>query len=117
LRVYEGNYSEYALQRARPKEASAAETPAARKRASAEQLEEQARRRAQKLLRDQENRRKELEAEIHTLETRLTVLAGDLERASQSQRVDRVHDLGREYAQVQEHLQARLEEWAEVGQA
>ena len=45
------------------------------------------------------------------------MLASDLERASQFQRVDRVHDLGREYTQVQEQLQTRLEEWAEVGQA
>jgi ATP-binding cassette subfamily F protein 3 len=117
LRVYEGNYSEYLVQRAKAREAQALEIPTTQKRASAEQLEEQARRRAQKLLREQDNRRREMEAEIHTLETRLTVLASDLERASQSQRVDRVHDLGREYAQVQEQLQTRLEEWAEVGQA
>jgi hypothetical protein len=40
-----------------------------------------------------------------------------LELASRAQRVDRLYDLGREYAEVQEQLQELLEAWAGMAQA
>jgi len=68
-------------------------------------------------LRQAQERRAELEAEIERLEARLSVLSRELELASRAQHVNRVYDLGREYAQVEQQLQQRLEEWSTVSTA
>jgi septal ring factor EnvC (AmiA/AmiB activator) len=70
--------------------------------------------RAQKLARQREERRAELEATIDQLETRLSTLTQELEQASRDQRIAELYDLGRDYADVQEELQQRLEDWAAV---
>ncbi|MBM4431136.1 MAG: ATP-binding cassette domain-containing protein [Chloroflexi bacterium] len=116
LRVYAGNYSDYQEQ-LRREQARTAEEPSARRRAahlrSQVELEQQ---RLARIARQREAKRAELEAEIERLEARLTVLTHDLEIASRAQRVDRLYDLGREYADVQEQLQELLEEWAGMAQ-
>ncbi len=114
LRVYTGNYSAYMEQlreeRAEAEiEARADDQKRSKQRAKREQQ-------ATPKTRNQETERAELEEEIQQLETRLGLLGRELELASRAQRVDRVYDLGREYANVQEQLQRRLEEWAGVVQ-
>jgi ATP-binding cassette subfamily F protein 3 len=114
LRVYTGNYSAYMEQlreeRAEAEiEARADDQKRSKQRAKQEQQ-------ATPKTRNQETERAELEEEIQQLETRLGLLGRELELASRAQRVDRVYDLGREYANVQEQLQRRLEEWAGVVQ-
>ncbi len=110
LRIHAGNYSAY-LEQARAEEAKKEAPLPAKERAQAGRRADPEFERAQKLARQREARQAELEAEIQQLETRLSVLSHELEAASRAQRVDRVHDLGREYADVQEQLQHCLEEW------
>lgn len=112
LRVYEGNYSTYLEQTAEEKAKTEA-TAAARERKSLRPVDSKLQR-AQALARQREERRIELEEEIQRLEMRLSTLAQELEMASRAQGVDRVYDLGREYAELQEELHRRLEEWAKV---
>ncbi len=114
LRVYTGNYSAYMEQLREERagaelEARADDQKRSKQRAKREQQ-------ATPKTRNQEAERAELEEEIQQLETRLGLLGRELELASRAQRVDRVYDLGREYANVQEQLQRRLEEWAGVVQ-
>jgi len=116
VRACPGNYAQYMHERERAWMAKPQEAGPLRKRPDANRSELLEQRRVEKLARQQEARRAELEAEIQRLETRLTMLSRDLERASIAQRVDRVHDLGREYIEVQDQLQRRLEEWAGVAQ-
>lgn len=116
IRVYVGNYSEYLRQRAEPQETKEPGETTVKKRPFTDRSVELERRREQRQARELQNKRTELETEIQRLETHLSVLASDLERASQAQRVDRVHDLGREYASVQEQLQRSLEEWARAAE-
>jgi len=110
LRVYTGNYSAY-LEQAKAEEAKAGVVPPVKRRRRDNRRIEQGRQRAEKIRRQSEARRAELEAEIQRLEARLSTLTRELELASRAQRVDRVYDLGREYADVQEQLQRCLEGW------
>jgi len=114
LRIYAGDYSAY-LEQAK-EEAKAEDSPPNKKRAPDARRAKQERQRAQKLAQQREARQTELEAEIQQLETRLSVLARELEAASLAQRVNRLHDLGREYEDLQGLLQRRLEEWSGVAQ-
>jgi ATP-binding cassette subfamily F protein 3 len=116
VRVYAGNYSAYLRQAAEEKTQSEEASPARKRRQDRRQVDPELQR-AQKLARQREERRAELEAEIQQLETNLSTLAHELEAASRAQRVDRVYDLGREYAHVQEQLQRCLEEWAGTAHA
>jgi ATP-binding cassette subfamily F protein 3 len=70
---------------------------------------------ALRLARQREQRRAGLEEEIQHLETRLSSLTTELEQATESQRLDRLYELGHEYADVQEKLQQSLDEWVGVG--
>ncbi len=116
VHTYAGNYARYQQQREQLKAAKAEQAPAAKRRMQADRRLDVEQQRAEKLARQRLAKRAELEDEIQRLETRLVVLSSDLERASTAQRVDRVHDLGREYVDVQEELRRRLEEWAGVSQ-
>ena len=107
LHVYAGNYSAY-LEQLKSEEAKAEDVAPAKKHKHGQRQ----RQRAQKVARQLEARRAELEAEIQQLEARLSMLTRELELASRAQWVDRVYDLGQEYADVQEQLQRCLEEWA-----
>jgi gamma-glutamyl:cysteine ligase YbdK (ATP-grasp superfamily) len=68
-------------------------------------------------LRQAEARRAKLEAEIERLEERLAVLSRELELASKAQQVNRLYDLGQEYARVEQQLQQHLDEWSGVSEA
>jgi len=110
LRVYEGNYSAY-LQQAEVEKAEREQMPAKKGPMRGVRLQNQQRKRADKAMRQREARRAELEEEIQRLESALSALTRELELASREQWVDRVYDLGREYEDVQQQLQRRLEEW------
>ncbi len=116
LRVYKGNYSAYQEQVEKEK-ARARKSQAAENQRRPIQREEIESRRTEREARQRQARRAELENEIHQLETTLASLTRELELASRSQRVDRVYDLGREYESVQEQLQFRLDEWAQMAEA
>jgi len=112
LRVYEGNYSDY-MEQARQEALQAQETrPAPRRKRPPQEARGDG-----SALRQAQERRAELEAEIERLEGRLSALSRELEQASRAQHVNRVYDLGREYAQVEQQLQQRLEEWSLVSTA
>jgi ATP-binding cassette subfamily F protein 3 len=110
-RAYVGNYSAY-LEQAQAEKAQAEGALPARKRGPQQRQVDVELQRAQKLARQREERRAELEATIDQLETRLSTLTQELEQASHNQRIAELYDLGRDYADVQEELQQRLEEWA-----
>ncbi len=114
LRVYTGNYSAYMEQLREETARAEIEAPADDQKRSKQRAQRE--QQAIQKTRQQEAERSELEDEIQQLETRLGLLGRELELASRAQRVDRVYDLGREYADVQEQLQRRLEEWAGVVQ-
>ncbi len=114
LRVYTGNYSAYMEQLREETARAEIEAPADDQKRSKQRAQRE--HQAIQKTRQQEAERSELEDEIQQLETRLGLLSRELELASRAQRVDRVYDLGREYADVQEQLQRRLEEWAGVVQ-
>jgi len=116
LRVYEGNYSAYQEQ-AEAEKAKAKRSLATEDQRRPVQQQQVERRRTERAARQLQERRAELEDEIHQLETTLASLTRELELASRSQRVDRVYDLGREYESVQEQLQFRLDEWARMAEA
>ena len=114
VHAHAGNYAQYRQQRDLLQSARAQQAPATKRRVQADKRAELEQRRLERLAQQRQTKRAELEEEIQRLETRLVVLSSDLERASSAQRVDRVHDLGREYVDVQEELRRRLEEWAGV---
>jgi ATP-binding cassette subfamily F protein 3 len=113
VRAYSGNYSAY-LEQAQAEKAKAEKTPPARKRGQEQRQVDLERQRAQKLVRQREEKRAELETTIHQLETRLSTLTQELEQATRAQRIAELYDLGRDYADLQEELQQRMEEWAAV---
>jgi chromosome segregation ATPase len=82
------------------------------KRKQAQERQEQAlQRRAE---RAKEKQLAELEASIAELESRLQELSRELEAAGVSGAVARVHELGREYAEVEGQLYDRMAEWSKV---
>lgn len=113
LRVYPGNYSAY-LEQVERENARPEVTTATREHKLGPRQMDGELLRAEALSRQREERRVQLEEQIQQLEQRLSWLTHELELASRAQRVDRVYDLGREYAELQEELQKRLEEWTTV---
>ena len=89
-------------------------TTPARQRDEARRQAEAEQQRALREQRRKEQRRAELETLIHQLESRVAAISSGLEEASKAQRITDLYDLGREYADVQEELQQRLEEWASI---
>jgi ATP-binding cassette, subfamily F, member 3 len=67
-----------------------------------------------KAAREKEKRLAELETDIAALERRLEELSHELEAAGVSGAVARVHELGREYADVEGRLYDRMAEWSEA---
>ncbi len=112
LRVYEGNYSDYMAQAKQEASPAPATRPAPRPREAQRETRGDG-----PALRQAEERRAELEAEIEGLEERLSVLSRELELASRGQQVNRLYDLGQEYAQVEQQLQQCLEEWSGASEA
>ena len=103
LVTHEGNYTDYAAQRAA--QARAQGKPARRGVTRA---------RAAKAAQDEERKRQmrvaELETEITLLETRIAELSRQIESASP----DKIGALGKEYTHVEHELHARLNEWAVI---
>jgi len=109
LRVYEGNYSDYVEQARQEALQVQATHPAPRAKPKAQKVPGDGASPQQA-----QARRQELEAEIERLEERLSSLAGELELASRAQHVNRLYDLGQEYALLEQELQQRLDEWSGV---
>jgi ATP-binding cassette subfamily F protein 3 len=106
LRVFKGSYSEYQAERL----AAALEAP--EKGNGVQGWKDPEQRRVEREARRREQRKAELEAEIATLEGKLAELSAALENPPDDLR--EVERLGAEYAAVQDALEARLGEWAEL---
>jgi ATP-binding cassette subfamily F protein 3 len=117
LAIHEGGYTQYIAekkereQRLKAAEEQKKENDQDRKREDKAKRAEELRRKAE---RQKEKQLAELEANIAALETRLQELTRELEVAGVSGAVTRVHELGREYAQVEGQLYDRMAEWSDV---
>ncbi|HKZ86204.1 MAG TPA: ABC-F family ATP-binding cassette domain-containing protein [Anaerolineae bacterium] len=103
LVTHEGNYTDYAAQRAAKARAQGRPARGGATRA-----------RAAKAAQDEERKRQkrvaELETEITVLETRIADLSHQIEKAPP----DKVGPLGEEYTRVEQDLHRRLDEWAVI---
>jgi ATP-binding cassette subfamily F protein 3 len=118
LVIHEGGYTQYVTQR-RERELKV-------KGQETRELGDKEKRRQEREKREQETQRKvergkekrlaELEADIAALEVRLQELSRELEVAGVSGAVARVHELGREYAEVEEQLHDYMAEWSKVAE-
>lgn len=61
-----------------------------------------------------EKRIAEAEAKVHQLESKLSTLTTEIEKASQQGNAARVHALGEDYARTEEALEAAMNEWGEL---
>ena len=121
LVIYEGGYTQYVTdKKAREQRNKEAGEPGSkreeekekeRKKQEREKREQAAQRRAK---RAKEKQLAELEASIAEIEDRLQALSRELEAAGVSGAVARVHELGREYAEVEGQLHDRMAEWSKV---
>ena len=115
LVIHEGGYSQYVEHRA--KSAERAKTVSLEKSVDTK-AKRQVEKRAQNLQRNgqraKEKQVAEMEANIAALEARLQELSRELEVAGVSGAVARVHELGSEYAEVEQQLHERMAEWSEV---
>jgi len=109
LRVYDGNYLDYAEQK--KQEAGGKKREARGKGQEARGKREGTRDRRP------EARVKELEENIAALEAQLAALSEELVAASMAQDVERLRELGAEYQRVDQELQRLLAQWAEAGAA
>jgi ATP-binding cassette subfamily F protein 3 len=116
LTIYEGGYTQYATQK-REKELRAKEREKPVVKETDRQVKEK---RAQDLRRKAEREKEkqlaEMEAGIAALEVRLQELSHELEAAGVSGAVARVHELGSEYAEVEQQLHERMAEWTEAAE-
>jgi ATP-binding cassette subfamily F protein 3 len=78
------------------------------------EIEREAAKAAQRAAAQRTREIEELEERIKALESRLAVLSATLEQAGGAQQVERVRELGVEYEQVEQELQACLAQWGEV---
>jgi ATP-binding cassette subfamily F protein 3 len=78
------------------------------------EIEREAAKAAQRAAAQRTRAIEELEERIKALESRLAVLSATLEQAGGAQQVERVRELGVEYEQVEQELQACLAQWGEV---
>ncbi len=115
LVIHEGGYSQYVEYRA--KSAERAKTVGLEKSVDTK-AKRQVEKRAQNLQRNgqraKEKQVAEMETNIAALETRLQELSRELEVAGVSGAVARVHELGSEYAEVEQQLHERIAEWSET---
>jgi len=120
LAIYEGGYTQYVTEKkARELREQMSEGieekenkgDKEKKREEREKREQEALRKAE---REKARRLTQLETDIETLEAKLQELARQLEMAGVSGAVAQVHELGREYAQIEEQLYDRMAEWSEV---
>jgi ATP-binding cassette subfamily F protein 3 len=129
LVIHEGGYSQYVEHRAKNverdrqgnKEIGGRGDRETRRQGDKDKRKQQAsEKRAQNSQRNgqraKEKQVAELEASIATLEVRLQELSRELEVAGISGAVARVHELGREYADVERQLHERMTEWSQVAE-
>jgi ATP-binding cassette subfamily F protein 3 len=116
LAIYEGGYTQYVERRAKNVERRAKSTEGGRR--GDEKTKRAAKKNTQTLRRSSQRATEkqvvELEADIAALEARLQELSRELEAAGVSSAVARVHELGREYAEVERQLHERLNEWSQI---
>ncbi len=116
LAIYEGGYTQYVEHRAKNVERRAKSTGGGRR--GDEKTKRAAKKNTQTLRRSSQRAAEkqvvELEADIAALEARLQELSRELEAAGVSSAVARVHELGREYAEVERQLHERLNEWSQI---
>jgi len=117
LRVYQGNYGAYLVQREIEKQRAAERAARERAQAQAQKRQENQERIKQRKAQQQARRIAQLEEEIAALEARLSEIGQELTIASSAQALGKVHALGVEYEQVEAELNRRLGEWAEVHDA
>ena len=110
LRVFKGSYSEY--QAANQMERLAAAQSAPEKESGAARWRDPEQRAAARTARRQAERRSMLETEINELESKLALISRQLEVPPAD--LVEVERLGAEYAVVQEALDERMVEWAEL---
>ena len=115
LVIHEGGYSQYVEGRAKSMER--AKTVSLEKSVDTK-AKRQVEKRAQNLQRTgqraKEKQVAEMETNIAALEARLQELSRELEVAGVSGAVARVHELGSEYAEVEQQLHERIAEWSET---
>ena len=115
LVIHEGGYSQYVEQRAKSMER--AKTVSVEKSVDTK-AKRQVEKRAQNLQRNgqraKEKQVAEMETNIAALEARLQELSRELEAAGVSGAVARVHELGSEYAEIEQRLHERIAEWSEA---
>jgi ATP-binding cassette subfamily F protein 3 len=119
LSVFEGSYQEFVNAREAAREAArlaAMPTPKAPPKPPTPPAKTPARtaqggKRESLSPRERERRIAAIEEAIHALEVRMVEIAGDLDAASGAGEVDRVRELGEEYAATQAQIDARMEEW------
>jgi ATP-binding cassette, subfamily F, member 3 len=113
LAVFKGTWAQYV--EARATEGQEAQERQTKDRRSAEQR--QTRRNEQRARREEETRQarvSELEASIHRLEGEMDLLQAELAVASEAGQVQRLHELGTLYGQLEVQLQQQLDQWAEL---
>jgi ATP-binding cassette subfamily F protein 3 len=113
LSVFKGTWAQYV-------ETRSTQGPKSPERQSKERRSEeqrQARRSGQRARREEEARQarvSELEASIHGLEGELGQLQAEIAAVSEAGQVQRLHELGTLYAELERKLRQQLEQWAEM---
>ncbi len=110
LRVYDGGYDEYLVERERHELALRATRTGTRRMAG----RHQGRRPAEGRLACRAQQVETLEQVIADLEARLLSLSLELEEASVSRQFDKLRQLGLEYGAVESDLERRMAEWTDV---
>ncbi|MGI6209262.1 MAG: ABC-F family ATP-binding cassette domain-containing protein [Anaerolineae bacterium] len=112
VRVYRGNYSDYAAARAAAQANEREKREAGERRPSPRSTPEA--RAAQREQRRRQERRVELEAEIEMLEQRLASLEASLAEAASREDVDALRTLGADHESLSQALEQAYREWEEV---
>ncbi|MBV7330063.1 ABC-F family ATP-binding cassette domain-containing protein [Chloroflexi bacterium TSY] len=113
LHVFHGNYSDFVVARQQMEEARKAE--AAANRASSQQG-----RRTDRTQQYAERRRakaiEEMETTIQQFEGELETLGQELQSASDAQNLEKIQQIGKEYATTEQQLEQAMEEWEELAE-
>ena len=112
MTVFEGSYREFLRAREAQRQAAAqTQTAAPASRAQARPATERANDRPRLSPYQRQRRLEAVEARIQELDEQLAALTEQIGQASQQQAVERVRELGEQYAATEAALQAAMEEW------
>jgi ATP-binding cassette subfamily F protein 3 len=121
LTTWDGNYSEYVAERARLQELAATAAPglptAPTPRGDTRELSKAAQRQERAAQRErarQLQRRADAEARISTLEERLNSVSDALTRATEERDLEKIVQLGTEYARLEEELDGAYASWQQI---